>query len=69
MSLHKKEHTLQSKRVHANDLSFKGELVEHEFSAELSAREMAPNQKQLQNNPMKTPPNNLTTIDKEQRKG
>lgn len=69
MSLHKKEHTLQSKRVHANDLSFKGELVEHEFSAELSAKEMAFSLEQLKNNPMKTPPNNLTTIDKVQRKG
>jgi hypothetical protein len=69
MSLHKKDHLLQSKRIHANKLSSKGELVQHEFSEEVSPKEMAPSWEQLKNNPMKTPPNNLTTIDKAQRKG
>ncbi|MEG6617191.1 hypothetical protein V6C27_12305 [Peptococcaceae bacterium 1198_IL3148] len=69
MSLHKKEHPLQTKRVHAQDVHAKGELVTHGLNEELSAKEMAPSLKQLENNPMKTPPNNLTTIDKMQRKG
>lgn len=64
MSLRKKEHTLQSKRLHKNNVTFKGELVEHETSEELSAAEMAPKQRQLKNNPLKTPPNNLTTKNK-----
>lgn len=69
MSLHKKEHTLQTGRVHANDVHFKGELVSHGLNEELSAKEMAPSLEQLNNNPMKTAPNKLTTIDKVQRKG
>ncbi|MTI82138.1 MAG: hypothetical protein FH758_14955 [Firmicutes bacterium] len=69
MSLKRKEHFVQSKRLHRNDVTVKGELVEHETSEELSAREMAPSTEQLQNNPMKTPPNNLTTKDKYRSKG
>lgn len=69
MSLRKKDHLLQSKRIQANKVSYKGELVKHEFGEEVSPKEMAATRKQLKHNPFKTPPNNLTTKDNARSKG
>lgn len=67
MTLHSKKHTLQG-GVQAGLVTSKGELVDHADLEETSAREMAPSQAQLKQNPYKTPPNSLTIKNQVERK-
>ncbi|MEG6520628.1 hypothetical protein [Desulfotomaculum sp. 1211_IL3151] len=60
MTLHSKKHTLQSGVPHEQMVTSHSELVKGSTEPETSQVEMAPGEKQLNNNPFKTPPNNMT---------
>lgn len=60
MTLHDNKHTLQEGIPHEQMVTKRGEMVKGSTEREDSAKEMAPSQREINNNPFKTPPNNMT---------
>lgn len=54
----------KAKRLKANNLRFKGELIDEEFGKELD-----PSMGYTKDNPTKTPPNNITNKERAKYKG